>query len=172
VSGGARPKAKGSAFERKLCDMLSLWISRGQHDDLLWRSAMSGGRGTRREAKRGAQRVSGDICAVAPGGHVLTDYYHIEAKHVRRMEFTALALRGSGWLAKEWWRCLRQARSHNKLPMMIVRENRMPDIVLLSGAIDRPLLPLIVAKPELGCAVFLLSDLTDLAYVIPRARMP
>ena len=69
MSGGARSKAKGSAFERHVCSTLSLWISKGKHDDWLWRSAMSGGRGTRRVAKHGAQNVSGDICAVAPGGH-------------------------------------------------------------------------------------------------------
>jgi hypothetical protein len=169
MTGGASSKRKGSAFERSVCTSLSLWISKGQHDDLLWRSAMSGGRGTRRETKHGAQRVSGDICAVAPGGHVLTDHWHIECKHVKNMNLTGFVLKASGFLATEWKRCVRQAKSHKKLPMMIVRENNMPAIVLVEAS-WRP--SAIVHMHELGCSVFLLWHLLEIPFSIPRARMP
>ena len=39
-------KAKGSSFERLICKELSLWITGGEHQDVFWRSAMSGGRST------------------------------------------------------------------------------------------------------------------------------
>lgn len=131
---------------------------------------MSGGRGTRRELKHGAQRVSGDICAVAPGGHVLTNYWHIEAKHVRNMNLTAFVLKGSGFLATEWKRCTRQAKSHNKKPMMIVRQNLMPDIVFLNEDPDHWQVA-IAYRPELFCVVFLLTDLISTPYTMPRLQL-
>jgi hypothetical protein len=162
---GAGSKRKGSSFERSICTSLSLWISGGKHDDLLWRSAMSGGRGTRRELTRGAQQVSGDICAVAPGGHVLTNWWHIEAKHVKAMNLTSFALKGSGWMATEWKRCKRQAVSHHKLPMMIVRQNLMPEITLLQYYLYyEPLLTI----PQHECFIYLLKDMLDQPYTIPR----
>ena len=172
MSGGASSKRKGSAFERQVCAALSMWISKGQHDDWLWRSAMSGGRGTRREVKRGAQKVSGDICAVAPGGHLLCDYWHIEAKHVKNMQFTSFALKGTGFLATEWKRCRRQAESHGKKAMMIVRQNLMPDIVFLNEEPFHTPQIYILYRPELLCLVFLLSDLLAVPYSMPRLKMP
>ena len=159
MSGGARSKAKGSAFERVVCAKLSLWISDGKHDDWLWRSAMSGGRGTRRELKLGAQNVSGDICAIHSGGHILTDHYHVEAKHVRNMELTSFALKGTGFLTREWKRCTRQAQSHRKTPMMIVRQNLMPEIVLLPASMIIHADPIFVMSWERGCWVYLLDEM-------------
>ena len=39
-------KEKGSSFERLVCKRMSMWLSKGERDDLFWRSAMSGGRAT------------------------------------------------------------------------------------------------------------------------------
>lgn len=170
MSGGARPKAKGSRFERRLCHVLSLWISKGKHNDLLWRSAMSGGRGTVRVAKHGAQRVSGDICSVGGEGHVLTDAFHIEAKHVKDMSLTAFALKGNGWLATEWKRCVRQAKSHAKHPMMIVKQNLCPTVVVLSH--DVVVAGPSIHVPKLECSLHLFDDMLSRPYVMPRLPMP
>lgn len=59
--------AKGSSFERKMCKLLSLWWTKGQNDDVLWRSSNSGGRATVRG--RQGKRTSGhcgDIAATDP----------------------------------------------------------------------------------------------------------
>ena len=170
MSGGASSKHKGSAFERTVCAKLSMWVSNGQHDDLLWRSAMSGGRGTRREVSRGAQKVSGDICAVAPGGHVLTNWWHIEAKHVKNMQLTSFILKQTGFLASEWKRCERQAKSHGKLPMLIVRQNLMPDVVFLPSPVVH-LGTALLHAPKFLCTAYLLSDLVAMPYFIPRIPM-
>ena len=167
---GAASKRKGSSFERDLCTKLSLWISKGEHPDLLWRSAISGGRGTARQAKHGAQRVSGDICSVGQGGHILTDHYHIEAKHVKNMGLTAFALKGSGFLAVEWKRCVRQADSHMKLPMMIVRQNLMPTVVVLGEYFEAWPGP-VLTVPKFGCSLVLLNDMLALQYTIPRRSL-
>ena len=79
-------KAKGSAFEREVCKKLSLWITDGKMDDCLWRSAISGGRATIAHRKGKVVRQGGDICAVSLEGHVLTNKWYIENKHVKKME--------------------------------------------------------------------------------------
>lgn len=168
MSGGAASKRKGSKFERDLCTKLSLWISNGKHNDLLWRSAMSGGRATRRIVTHGAQQVSGDICATHALGHNLTDFWHIEAKHVRDMQLPSLILKNTGFLATEWRRCYRQAKSHNKHPMMIVKQNLMPEIVLL----DMCLWPSFMFLPHSGIALNRLSDVLSTPYLTPRRKMP
>ena len=58
-------KQKGSGFERTICHELSMWISHGKHDDLFWRSSMSGGRATVMFKKGGQNRTqNGDITAI------------------------------------------------------------------------------------------------------------
>src|ERR1700686_1673675 len=98
-SGGG--KGKGSSFERKVCKALSLWVSAGKHVDLFWRSAMSGGRATVAHRRQIVQseaagttwpsappvRQAGDITAVAPEGHKLTDLFLVECKHYRDLDF-------------------------------------------------------------------------------------
>lgn len=171
MSGGAASKAKGSRFERELCRDLSLWVSRAAHEDLFWRSAISGGRATNRVARHGAQKVSGDICSVRQEGHIFTNWWHIEAKHVRDIELTSFVLKGTGFLAAEWPRCHKQALSHHKLPMLIAKQNRFPAIVVLRpGTLDHPDWPQL-SLPRQGCIVYLLEQLLSRPYTIPRFSM-
>lgn len=168
---GAASKRKGSSFERELCRDLSLWVSRAEHEDLFWRSAMSGGRGTIRVDKHGAQKVSGDICSVRREGHIFTDWWHVEAKHVKDMELTSFALKDTGFLAIEWRRCVRQAKSHRKLPMLVVKQNRFPIIVVLEGGLlDTPYMPLI-SLPRSNCIINLFAQAIACPYTIPRMPM-
>src|ERR1039458_9196081 len=112
-------KQKGAAFERKICQELSVWVSEGKRKDLYWRSAMSGGRATLGK-RRGEDLAhqAGDICAVHPDGHVLTDSYFIECKHYRNLEFDRF-LFGEGKLGKFWKVASAQAESHGRIPMLI-----------------------------------------------------
>lgn len=56
--------AKGASFEREVAKRLSLWWSGGERDDLVWRTAMSGGRATvrHRQGKKTAGQA-GDLTA-------------------------------------------------------------------------------------------------------------
>ena len=177
MSGGARPKAKGSKFERQVCALLSMWVSNNKSADLFWRSAISGGRATRRVTKHGAQGVSGDICAVGEGGHALTSAYHIECKHVVNMAFASFVLKGNGFLATEWMRCRRQAVQHNKWPMLIAKQNLLPAIVVVSSD-DMRALRLHEAEKSMSislldhdCSIWLLTDVLDSPFTVPRLRM-
>lgn len=78
-SGGG--KRKGGTYEREICRTLSLWWSDGEHDDLFWRSAASGGRATVR-SKTGKRTTghSGDICSTDSSSEPLTRAITIECK--------------------------------------------------------------------------------------------
>src|SRR5262245_18820103 len=96
-------KAKGSSFERYCCKALSLWVTGGVSKECFWRAALSGGRATA-AMRRGdnPHPVSGDIAAVQAAGHILTDRFHIECKHLKNMELTSFILKHTGTLSK-WW---------------------------------------------------------------------
>lgn len=135
-SGGG--KGKGSAYERQICKQLSLWVTAGKRVDCFWRSAMSGGRATIAKRKGIDIRQSGDITAVSPEGHALTNRYFIECKHYRSLDLESFFIAGKGKLASFWKIALREARKHNKDPLLLVRQNRTPDLVITKpGALKR-----------------------------------
>lgn len=75
-------KSKGNAFERDVCRKLSLWISDGKRDDLLWRTAASGGRATFISRTSGGARLAvaqaGDVTAIDLAGFPLASQVMIE----------------------------------------------------------------------------------------------
>jgi len=122
--------SKGAGFERQICKTLSLWVSKGQSADVYWRSAMSGGRATVQHRKGVSIRQAGDICAVAPEGHTLTEKYFIECKHVRNLDVLSFLLVNKGHLANYWKVACAQARTHKRKPMIIAKENHSPILVI------------------------------------------
>ena len=115
-------KSKGSEFERNICKQLSLWVSKGACIDLYWRSAMSGGRAT---VKKGLVRQAGDITAVAPEGHVLTNAFYLELKHLKDISLDNL-LTGKGALINIWHKTVLEAAKYDRIPVLIFRQNRWP----------------------------------------------
>ena len=117
---------KGQSFEREICTSLSLWVTGGKRRDVFWRSSMSGGRAT---VRQGSVRQSGDICSVAPEGHVLTDPMFVELKHYKSLNLGGF-LYGVGELANFWSHAVKQAGKHNKTPALIARQNFKPTILI------------------------------------------
>lgn len=72
---------KGSDFERSFCKMLSRWWTKGERDDVFWRTSQSGGRATQR-AKGGKKTYGsqGDVAAVDPIGRPFLDFFTVELK--------------------------------------------------------------------------------------------
>ncbi len=131
-----RGAGKGQSFERKICKALSRWVTGGRHEDVFWRTAISGGRATV-QARRGVRvRQSGDICAVAPEGLALTNKYYFELKHYKRLDFGRFLLKQTGPLEKFWKKTVWLATAEGKQPLMIVRENGMPIVVLTRFSLD------------------------------------
>jgi hypothetical protein len=120
-------KSKGSAFERLVCERLSRWMSRGLRDDLLWRSAMSGGRATVK-AKKGMRNVSqvGDISAIDPQGEHLTGTFCIECKTYKDLHLDQLYVTtqySTDGLSKFWRKHCAVSLRANRLPMLVAKQN-------------------------------------------------
>lgn len=126
---------KGAGFEIKICVQLSLWLTRGKSRDCFWRSAMSGGRATT-AFKRGVRldRQAGDICAISPEGHRITDNYYLECKHRRDIGLESFLIKNIGPMAGWWRKTVAEAARHEREPVMIVRGNFMPILVVTRAA--------------------------------------
>jgi hypothetical protein len=73
--------AKGGTFERAFSKKLSLWFTRGQREDVFWRSSNSGGRATVRSRKaKTTMGQYGDISATDPIGQPLIKALTFELK--------------------------------------------------------------------------------------------
>ena len=123
-------KAKGGSFERSVCKALSLWITDARRDDCLWRSAMSGGRATV-QLKKGQKALAqcGDISAITPEGHRLTDKWVIECKHVRDLNLRGAISSGAGLLPVFWEKLDEEAVAHKRYPMLIAKQNNSAVLV-------------------------------------------
>jgi hypothetical protein len=130
-SGGSQ--RKGSAFERKICKALSLWVSKGRRRDLFWRSAMSGGRAKifRRQG-HDMRHQAGDICSVSPDGHVLTDYWCIECKIYRDLQLDNFIFGLPGPVLRFWKQTCDEAHRSGRHPMLIAQQWRGPIFVVMS----------------------------------------
>lgn len=130
-SGGS--KAKGAEFERLICKKLSKWITGGERDDVLWRSAMSGGRATV-QIKKGmkAEAHAGDISSTHWLGSFLTETFSLELKAYADLGYTSSMTKRKGALITFWGQTVRDASLNNKLPMLIAKQNRQPTVIALS----------------------------------------
>lgn len=136
-------KAKGSAYEREICKALSLWLSYGDLEDCLWRSAMSGGRSTVAFAKgKRFANQAGDISAINETGMLLTNRYMVECKTYADLGFAGLPFK-RGNLAKFWAEARKQGDRYGKQPMLVAKQNSYPTIVYLTlrGIRELNLLP-------------------------------
>ena len=165
-------KAKGSQYERDICKLLSLWVSAGEKTDLYWRSAMSGGRATVAASKGVLVRQAGDITAVSPEGHSLTDRCYLELKHYKSLDLEGFFLRGKGTLAGFWRETVKQAKRYERQPLLIARQNRTADLILgrpgaLIPLVTPRLLGMVIRVNLPGmppCEVRLFNDLLRCAY--------
>jgi len=125
-----RGKPKGGKFEREICKKLSLWITNGDKEDCLWRSAISGGRATVAHRKGKEVRQGGDICSVSPEGHQLTDHWFIECKNVQRLYLDQWLIKGTGLFSKFWMKCRNEAKRHGRAPVIIAKQNGWPTLII------------------------------------------
>ena len=74
-------KSKGGNFEREVATALSLWWSKGNRDDIFWRTHGSGGRSTMRgKQNKRTEGQYGDISATDISGKLLIKNWCIECK--------------------------------------------------------------------------------------------
>ena len=123
-------KSKGSGWEREVCGMLSTWLTEGKQDDVFWRSATSGGRATVAAKNKGKllSNQVGDITCIDPVGSIFIKAFAIECKFYRDLELKGL-ITGKGKLLEFWEEIKKQAKTHNKFPILFARQNRLPPMV-------------------------------------------
>jgi len=125
-------KGKGAAFERHVCHRLSYWLSGGRRTDLLWRSAMSGGRATVQLAQGKVNlSQSGDLSAISEGAYAFCEKNFIECKHYKDLQLGRSILLGRGGLAAFWRITRREAAKYGKAPVMVAKQNLYPAIVVV-----------------------------------------
>lgn len=161
-------KAKGSQFERDVCKKLSLWLSNGTHEDLLWRSAMSGGRSTvaHKKGKRLAAQA-GDISSIHELSAPFMNKFMVECKTYQDLNIFGL-ITGKGKLIEFWNEASDQALRYDKEPILIAHQVRYPTFICLNDygvaqvtaarhPLDIPLAPR-VRIPYLNMNIFLLEE--------------
>lgn len=161
-------KAKGASFERSVCKALSLWVSHNKHEDVFWRSAMSGGRSTVAYAKgKRLAEQAGDITCIHPIGQAFANRFLMECKTYRDLQYYGL-LSSKGNLVKFWREACRQAQRYGKLPLMVAKQNQQPATVCLSrdGAKLLRVRPIITA-PKLNLRIVLLDEFLKTATKVP-----
>ncbi len=130
-------KAKGSAFEREVCKVISSILTDKQEDIACWRTAGSGGMATTRTKKKikSAFTViqSGDITQVLPQGvypklDSFFDKYAIECKSYNTIDFYPPI--ETGTLAKFLDITLKLEKDTKKIGLLIVKQNRKRILVV------------------------------------------
>jgi hypothetical protein len=152
-------KLKGGSYERTVAKKLSLWLTNGKEEDCLWRSAMSGGRATVAHKKGIKNRQAGDLAAVSPEGHLLTNKYFVECKAYKDLEIMQFFIKGKGLLAGFWKTTVKQARIHNREPMLIAKQNNVPELVFIQDINAQWQITGIAYSDINNCCVLYLSDL-------------
>lgn len=129
-------KEKGSAYERNICQRLSLWVSQDKRTDVFWRSAMSGGRATLQAQRKHGKKFdaqAGDISAIHPLGALLIDHFVVDSKHYKDFNTAGLIFGQQGDLMPLWAKLVEEADGVKKEPMLICKQNRKPEIVMVRG---------------------------------------
>ena len=168
------PNAKGAAYERGVCQRLSLWVSDMEREDVFWRSAMSGGRAklkSRKARGKAFSAQSGDISAIHPLGNLLLDYFVIECKFYQNLQLRQVVYGREGKLDQIWEEPSQEARRTGREPLTIARQNRQQDIVLttakgiewLSCGSDEAL-PVLATFPPRGIHVMMFADMLMLDF--------
>lgn len=173
---GRHGPEKGSAFERRMCRTLSLWVSDLKRDDLFWRTSQSGGRATFR-AKRGlsAEVHVADISAIHPMGNRLLDHFVVECKHWKNCQFPRLICRGDGVLI-DWWNKLQEeGASVGKKPLLIFRQNNMPIMAGMTSTgwrwfAGRKTMPVTIVLPQHGLHIVQFNEVSTIPFSQIRKR--
>ena len=120
-------KKKGSAFERRICRLLSEWWSGGKSRDVFWRIGSSGSVSSR----AGSKQMAGDIVQVDM--NYLEFPFLVECKHVKTYDLYNLfekerkANQIMSWIEQ----CERDAKRANKIPMLVMKRNYFDALVMI-----------------------------------------
>lgn len=144
---------KGPNFEREICKRLSLWLTAGERDDVLWRTHGSGARATRRyKSGKSLRGQEGDISAVDSAGQAFCNNWIVSLKtgYCRKGYFDVLDVldsRKKTPIFLKWWREIKELATRvGRKPLLIFRRERRSPVFV----VDTPL----GIKPEIVLSAF------------------
>ena len=124
-------KRKGGSFERWVARTLSQWLTGKPKSQELIRSVTSGGWAAGLESDAPWRHV-GDLAPNGKVGDAFRKRFAVECKHHREIDLYELWTSENGRLLKWWRKLLLEVEPHDGLdPMLIMRSNFRPDIVVL-----------------------------------------
>jgi hypothetical protein len=160
--------AKGASFERETCKKLSRWLTNGERDDCLWRTAMSGGRATLqfRQGQINKSQV-GDVSMIDQIGALLTDRFVFECKFHEELNFVGGFLSDRGKLHAFWKKLVADADKTDKFPILICKENYVPSIIVMEPESSRDLKlgDPILSIPRWNAEIYLFEEFLKTAKV-------
>ena len=129
-------KAKGSAFEREIAKLFTLWASGQSKEYWYWRSPSSGAVATITD---GNGDISGDLIALKPEGTFLTSKYSIEIKTGYPNSSFHKHLKGvkTDEIRDFWKQCCFDASKAEKRPMLIYQKKQFNTLIGISTVIDK-----------------------------------
>jgi len=158
---------KGAAFERLVCEKLSLWQSSMRRRDLFWRSAMSGGRATLATRRGNASEFAGsggDVTAIDPEGEPFIKLFIVECKTWKDLGLARIVYgKEKTDLLKAWEKV--RAEDPLRIPLLIAKQNRQPILVMTDIAGSEkivtvnPLIRVCAEFPEYDMTVFKFEDI-------------
>jgi hypothetical protein len=124
-------KDKGSAFERKVGAVLSLWLTGGARADVFARNVLSGGKFTIAARKGQETSIPGDLMAAHPQAFAFLALCSVECKHRRDLELSRLLFDGAqAYLSRVLEVARQQAARVGCFALVIAKQNHVPAVVL------------------------------------------
>lgn len=116
-------KAKGSDFERLMCKRISLWLSGGESEDLIWRNK---GQPNRRIQGRRRLEQFGDAHAISGAAEWFMSRYNIEFKNVAELDLLEQVdkpKKKESLIITHWKQCTYDAEETGRRPMLIQKRS-------------------------------------------------
>jgi len=162
--GHSNPSEKGGAFERRCGRDLSLWLTGGADRSQLIRSQSSGG-----WKYRNVNHV-GDLAPNGPAGEEFRSVFGVECKDREEFEWRHLWTSANPALCKWWLKHQGECAEHNLAPMLLLKRNREPLLVVLPPDLLpwwAPERALLIERRDLGVTL-LLAPWEDFAKLDPQ----
>jgi hypothetical protein len=135
-------KAKGSDFERVMCKRISVWLSGGESDDLIWRN-----KGQPNRSIKGRRRLEqfGDAHAIAGAAEWFMNRYNIEFKNVVELDLLEQVdkpKKKESLILTHWKQCRRDANDTDRRPLLIQKRSFGEPFIMcemfLANSLDVP----------------------------------
>jgi len=132
-AGGGRQK--GFGYEIEVSRVLSKWVTGKEKPDIFWRSAGSGAKSSVERIKGHETYSDGDIASIHERGDFFTKKFFIECKRYKEAEILISFFTGKGKVYEWWDKCVEQASSAFKQPILIIRPNNQPAYLITDCAV-------------------------------------